>query len=490
MPIRDLTPTTPGIARRGFCAYRDEKVPNDCAAGQSGGWSLNASASASLDSAEVACMQLCGTCSRCRFASFSARHKDCSWFAGCAAWPDKLLDSVPGFATVRRRIPGFATAASTRRAGLGDDGRLRTLVVLVGSLRGGEPAWQSLARNMLEPNRADLALSLGYFASRGQPAPASSSLLQRAKFVWWTEEVEDWGVYFDALGNSTAWRQVVADVRRANGGSIGFAGHCGLGGSHVDGVRVPGTAGINFALRWRAAARFEALGLAEQYDRLVVTRTDHYYACRLDLDLIEADAAAPQLGRGRYLEGTEPNTTLHERLPQQGRYLEEKDTSSDRETLSPSTDEEANAALRRVYVPEGEDWYGINDRFIMCRGALMLSACLAMIEPIITHTAEHKAALSYSGEGYNRYLLSHFHAELHRFPRNHFLIGQPLGARVAGDRNSPLAEVTSAFSHAPSETPDEVFGLHVKYAAEYRLTLRTCFHNRDVSAFSVRRVRQ
>jgi hypothetical protein len=113
-----------------------------------------------------------------------------------------------------------------------------------------------------------------------------------------------------------------------------------------------------------------------------------------------------------------------------------------------------------------------------------------MIEPIITHTAEHKAALSYSGEGYNRYLLSHFHAELHRFPRNHFLIGQPLGARVAGDRNSPLAEVTSAFSHAPSETPDEVFGLHVKYAAEYRLTLRTCFQNRDMSAFSVRRVRQ
>jgi hypothetical protein len=143
---------------------------------------------------------------------------------------------------------------------------------------------------------------------------------------------------------------------------------------------------------------------------------------------------------------------VHERLPQQGRYLEEKDTSSDRETLSPSTDEEANAALRRVYVPEGEDWYGINDRFIMCRGALMLSACLAMIEPIITHTAEHKAALSYSGEGYNRYLLSHFHAELHRFPRNHFLIGQPLGARVAGDSNNPLAEVTSAFSHAPSET--------------------------------------
>jgi hypothetical protein len=50
--------------------------------------------------------------------------------------------------------------------------------------------------------------------------------------------------------------------------------------------------------------------------------------------------------------------------------------------------------------------------------------------------------------------------------------------------------VTSAFSHAPSETPDEVFGLHVKYAAEYRLTLRTCFQNRDMSAFSVRRVRQ
>ena len=110
----------------------------------------------------------------------------------------------------------------------------------------------------------------------------------------------------------------------------------------------------------------------------------------------------------------------------------------------------------------------------MCRGALMLSACLAMIKPIITHTAEHKAALSYSGEGYNRYLLSHFHTDLHRFPRNHFLIGQPLRARAVG--GSPLAEVTSAFSHAPSETPDEVFGLHVKYAAEYRMTLRTCFH--------------
>ena len=145
--------------------------------------------------------------------------------------------------------------------------------------------------------------------------------------------------------------------------------------------------------------------------------------------------------------------------------------------------------MRRVYVPEGEDWYGINARFIMCRGALMLSACLAMIKPIITHTAEHKAALSYNSEGLNRYLLSHiFHTDLHRFPRNHFLIGQPLRARAVG--GSPLAEVTSAFSHAPSETPDEVFGLHVKYAAEYRMTLRTCFHNRDVSGFSVRRVRR
>lgn len=391
------------IVSKGFCGYTEESNVNDCRSGAKGRWSLTESQAATMALAQAACITQCSQCMRCRFISYSARWRECSWFHLCHRWPDKLLTQVDGFGSM---FLGHKTPAAT-------------LVVLVGSLRGGEAAWQSLIRNLLQPNRADLALSLG--RKVGKPSE-SSILLSYARYVWWVDDEDDWGVYFDELANSTAWRHVVARVRKQHG--LGIAGHCGLGGVILDGQRIGGTAGINFALRWWAAIRFQALRLQRRYQQLVVTRTDHYYPCRLEIEQLLLDSAY-------------------------------------------SLDD------RWVFVPSGSDWYGLNDRFILCSKKMMIN-CLNLISPILLEPSMHKEAIPMSGEGYNLYLLRYFQATVIRFPRSMFLVGELNDSKQ------------NAWSHAPSTAADEAFGLHVKYSDEYRSALKTCFRDRDTLDLTVR----
>ena len=53
------------------------------------------------------------------------------------------------------QAPAPASAASSAKA------KRETLVILLGSVRGGVSAWRSLEENLLVPNRADLALMIG-----------------------------------------------------------------------------------------------------------------------------------------------------------------------------------------------------------------------------------------------------------------------------------------------------------------------------------------
>ena len=66
---------------------------------------------------------------------------------------------------------------------------VKTLVVLLGSARGGEETWNSLYTYLISPLSADLALLFGKTDLK------TSSLYSRAKYVWEIDEYDDWWNY-------------------------------------------------------------------------------------------------------------------------------------------------------------------------------------------------------------------------------------------------------------------------------------------------------
>tara|TARA_B110001452_G_C15202309_1_gene417199 strand:+ start:255 stop:1205 length:951 start_codon:yes stop_codon:yes gene_type:complete len=270
------------------------------------------------------------------------------------------------------------------------DEPLRTLLLLLGGLRGGEAAWSSLYRNLIEPNgpHIDTALVLGIKPSRLAWA-RKTSLVHRATYSLFTRDVADWGSHLDELANSTIWRKTLAAQHVK--GELGVHGHSAFGGVLLSRCRscqsscrsrtepwlahgygpickrcrrecIGGTGVINYVMRWRACApkleqttpmtpetgwplshpritfasrrlKIMELGLSDRYARLVVTRTDMFYACRLDL-----------LSLGGLV-----------------------------------TDEDERSGLR-VDIPRGEDWYGVYDRFAVCSGCVLRTSCCANVQ--------------------------------------------------------------------------------------------------------------
>ena len=66
----------------------------------------------------------------------------------------------------------------------------KTLVILLGTARGGEETWNTMYKNLIEPYSADLALLFGKNSDK------SSSLYKNAKFIWEINEYSDWWDYF------------------------------------------------------------------------------------------------------------------------------------------------------------------------------------------------------------------------------------------------------------------------------------------------------
>ena len=136
--------------------------------------------------------------------------------------------------------------------------QLRTLVVVIGSARGGEETWRSMYTGLLVPFNADLAVHLG------TPAPhaVAPSLYRRAKYVWGMPEYANWREYYESLG-ATADGAIAAMVENAETGMAGG----------IDGH--PGSGSIVCAFRHSLLHEHDSV-LAE-YDRIIVTRTDLYY---------------------------------------------------------------------------------------------------------------------------------------------------------------------------------------------------------------------
>ena len=149
----------------------------------------------------------------------------------------------------------------------------RTLLVILGSLRGGELAWSTLYDNVLDPNQADLALMIG----RVPTDRKASSMYQRAKYVWEFDEYDNWADAMDLI-NGSEWRGSLAKF-------LPSKSHL-LGGMELPNTTSVGSGAIIFMIRWFLSNEIRRNGLTSRYDRFVLTRADHYYLCVHNLSLL------------------------------------------------------------------------------------------------------------------------------------------------------------------------------------------------------------
>jgi len=164
--------------------------------------------------------------------------------------------------------------------------RESTLVILSGSVRGGEKTWESLYRNLIDVYKADIALAVG------ESEDKSSSLYTKAKYVWELKEYgDDWSTYYIENGLHVSINAIIKECAAHNGFAAPLPGRKGSG------------------LLVQAFKHFVVnnyLPILEKYDRVVWSRTDQYYF--------------------------KPHPIL---------------------------------SLNHLWIPEGQDWGGVCDRFAM-----------------------------------------------------------------------------------------------------------------------------
>jgi len=131
----------------------------------------------------------------------------------------------------------------------------KTLIVLIGNARGGEDTWETMYKNLKEPFKADLALCFG------ESSVKSSSLYKNAKFVWEIKEYDNWMDYFNLYYNKDWFEPLAAK----------FYNDSLLGG--IPGFRGSGI--ILLAIRHFLLNNYKHILM--EYDRIILTRSDHYY---------------------------------------------------------------------------------------------------------------------------------------------------------------------------------------------------------------------
>ena len=130
----------------------------------------------------------------------------------------------------------------------------KTLIVLLGSARGGEETWKSMYKYLLEPLSADLALLFGKTSDK------KASLYKKAKFIWEIEEYSDWWDYYKKYFSNRIYDIYKHNEIEGLGGGIG---------------KFRGSGAIIFALRHFLKNNFKNVLL--NYDRIILTRSDFYY---------------------------------------------------------------------------------------------------------------------------------------------------------------------------------------------------------------------
>ena len=147
----------------------------------------------------------------------------------------------------------------------------RTLVILMGDLRGGEQAWETLYKNVLDPNSANLALVIG--KERKYAIYPNSTLFKRAIHTWTFPEYGDWADALDMI-NGTHWRKThLPEFHRNKNMSFESGLYGGIKGFKGSGM-------IIFMIRWFLSQRVLENDIISKYDTFVLTRADHYYQCQ------------------------------------------------------------------------------------------------------------------------------------------------------------------------------------------------------------------
>jgi hypothetical protein len=131
---------------------------------------------------------------------------------------------------------------------------IKTLVILMGNARGGEETWQSMYKYLLDPFSADLALLFGKTNDK------SSSLYNKAKYLWEIDEYSNWREYYEnnVVG---CWNNFFNHFSK------------GLLAGGIDNFK--GSGAILLALRHFLNNNYKKILL--KYERIILTRPDYFY---------------------------------------------------------------------------------------------------------------------------------------------------------------------------------------------------------------------
>jgi hypothetical protein len=251
----------------------------------------------------------------------------------------------------------------------------RTLVVLMGNLRGGENAWSTLYEHVLDVNHADLALLIGDTPQQY----VNATLFRRAKYIWTFQERDDWADAVDEVyggnnnnnnnnaTNASSWRSRLLPLAHENGEMLG-----GIQAGHDGQYNFRGSGLLIYMFRWYLTLHIQRLDLLQRYDRFIVTRADHYYKCHHNISLLDV----------------------------------------------------ANF----IYVPKGQNYHGITDRHFVASRRDILPA-LSILPPILDYPQRYRDLLSEKNTNPERVIARRWQEEgllqrLMRFDRVMFTCGQ------------------------------------------------------------------
>lgn len=226
---------------------------------------------------------------------------------------------------------------------------------------------------------------------KSQKDPEAQILYDRATYSWPVTDFHDWADAVDAMGGSDGrWRAVAENNTEAS--TLVF------GGAHPaqgNGVIIP-------YFKFRLAEALLEHKLVDKYDRFVVTRTDQFYPCAFDLDVLE-----------------------------------------------PSM----------LWVPYGEDYGGLCDRFLVAPSDLIIQA-LDIMRPVVVHPERYADFVGNPERLFLRRIAEqNLRRRLGRFKRNMFT------ASLRADH--------STWSRVLGCVPT-VGNVCFKYAAEYEAAMNGC----------------
>jgi hypothetical protein len=138
---------------------------------------------------------------------------------------------------------------------MGEGERERVLVAVVAETRAWEVTAESFFSNVVDVLGADLALCVGDHESE-------NPFYERAKFVWRTREPDDWGELYDQKAGGPQWRVLLTPGAQL------------LGGIDDPEIKEIGSGAIVLYFRQFLKESIQREGIADDYDWLVVTRSD------------------------------------------------------------------------------------------------------------------------------------------------------------------------------------------------------------------------